>query len=196
MTEKEYLDALNKALKWLPKPEKEICFNYAREMIEDRIENGLPEAEAVAQLESPQQMAKAFLEDRGSLKFKFSLPINSVMTVILLILGFPLWGALLLAGLMILLAGFLLAGCVPFICVVMTVSLLFVALVSVSASPFVMVSVSLIAGVIQLGVGVMALGGLVLAALGASLTIPWFKAAVMKTAQFLRSLFFQEVSKW
>ena len=29
-------------------------------MIEDRIENGLPEAEAVAQLESPQQMAKAF----------------------------------------------------------------------------------------------------------------------------------------
>ena len=33
MTEKEYLDALNKALKWLPKPEKEICFNYAREMI-------------------------------------------------------------------------------------------------------------------------------------------------------------------
>ena len=30
MTEKEYLDALNKALKWLPKPEKEICFNYAR----------------------------------------------------------------------------------------------------------------------------------------------------------------------
>ena len=62
----------------------------------------------------------------------------------------------------------------------MTVSLLFVALVSVSASPFVMVSVSLIAGVIQLGVGVMALGGLILAALGASLTIPWFKAAVMK----------------
>ena len=118
-------------------------------MIEDRIENGLPEAEAVAQLETPQQMAKAFLEDRGSLKFKFSLPINSVMTVILLILGFPLRGAL-LAGLMILLAGFLLAGCVPFICVAMTVSLLFVALVSVSASPFVMASVSLIAGVIQL----------------------------------------------
>lgn len=167
MTEKEYLDALNKALKWLPKPEKEICFNYAREMIEDRIENGLTETEAVAQLETPQQMAKAFLEDRGSLKFKFSLPINSAMTVILLILGFPLWGALLLAGLMILLAGFLLAGCVPFICVVMTVSLLFVALVSVSASPFVMASVSLIAGVIQLGVGVMALGGLILAALGA-----------------------------
>ena len=58
MTEKEYLDALNKALKWLPKPEKEICFNYAREMIEDRIENGLTETEAVAQLETPQQMAK------------------------------------------------------------------------------------------------------------------------------------------
>ena len=89
MTEKEYLDALNKALKWLPKPEKEICFNYAREMIEDRIENGFSEAEAVAQLETPGQMAKAFLEDRGSLKFKFSLPLNSGLTVILLVLGFP-----------------------------------------------------------------------------------------------------------
>lgn len=124
MTEKEYLDALNKALKWLPKSEKDLCFDYAREMIEDRIENGLSESEAVAQLETPQQLAKAFLEDRGSLKFKFSLPLNNVSTLILLILGFPLWGTLLLAGLMILLAGFLIAGCVPFICVVMTVSLL------------------------------------------------------------------------
>ena len=196
MTEKEYLDALNKALKWLPKPEKEICFNYAREMIEDRIENGFSEAEAVAQLETPGQMAKAFLEDRGSLKFKFSLPLNSGLTVILLVLGFPLWGALLLAGLMVLLAGFLIAGCVPFLCVVLTVSLLFVALVSVSASPFVMGTVSFSAGIIQFGVGMMALGGLILAALGASLSIPWFKSAVMKTAQNLRSLFFQEVKKW
>ena len=77
-----------------------------------------------------------------------------------------------------------------------TVSLLFVALVSVSASPFVMGTVSFTAGIIQFGVGMMALGGLILAALGASLSIPWFKSAVMKTAQNLRSLFFQEVKKW
>lgn len=195
MTEKEYLDALNKALKWLPKPEKEICFNYAREMIEDRIENGFSEAEAVAQLETPGQMAKAFLEDRGSLKFKFSLPLNSGLTVILLVLGFPLWGALLLAGLMVLLAGFLIAAACRFSRRA-DGQPLFVALVSVSASPFVMGTVSFTAGIIQFGVGMMALGGLILAALGASLSIPWFKSAVMKTAQNLRSLFFQEVKKW
>ncbi|MCH1941504.1 HAAS signaling domain-containing protein [Holdemania massiliensis] len=196
MTEKEYLDALNKALKWLPKSEKDLCFDYAREMIEDRIENGLSESEAVAQLETPQQLAKAFLEDRGSLKFKFSLPLNNVSTLILLILGFPLWGTLLLAGLMILLAGFLIAGCVPFVCVVMTVSLLFVALVSISASPLVMASVSLGVGILQCGIGVIALGGLLLTALGASVTIPLFKTLVINTTQFLRSLFFQEVKKW
>ena len=55
---------------------------------------------------------------------------------------------------------------VPFVCVVMTISLLFVALVSITASPFVMAGVSLTVGVIQLGVGIMALGGLLLAALG------------------------------
>ncbi len=77
----------------MSKQEKEICFNYAREMIEDRIESGLPEIEeAVAQLESPQQMAKAFLEDRRSLKIKFwPLPSSRALTILLLILGFPLW---------------------------------------------------------------------------------------------------------
>lgn len=210
MTEKEYLEILNRELKWLPPQEKEICFNYAREMIEDRIESGLDEAEAVAQLETPQAMAKAFKTDRDTLKLNFLPSSNSVLTIVLLVLGFPLWGTLvlagltvLLAGLLVLMAGFLIAGCVPFICIVMTISLLLIALISITASPAVMFSVSAAVGSLQLGLGLSALGFMILFAFGALTTVPMFKALLIKSkdllvliSQKLRHLLFQEVKKW
>ena len=47
MKKKEFLDALSRGLSPLPKRERDERVNFYREMIDDRIEEGIPEEEAV-----------------------------------------------------------------------------------------------------------------------------------------------------
>ena len=48
MKKKEFLSALSRGLSRLPRGEREERVNFYREMIDDRIEEGIPEEEAVA----------------------------------------------------------------------------------------------------------------------------------------------------
>ena len=50
MTKLEFLSALGKGLSGLPQDEVEERLNFYSEMIDDRMEEGLPEEEAVAQI--------------------------------------------------------------------------------------------------------------------------------------------------
>ena len=102
MTKSEFLKQLGKALSPLRRDEREKTLNYYSEQIDDRIESGLTEAEAVAEMEDIDVIAARTIADareRGALR-----PKRSVMTTVLLILGFPIWGSLLAALLAVLLA--------------------------------------------------------------------------------------------
>ena len=48
MTKKEFLSALSRGLSKLPRKEREERVNFYAEMIDDRIEEGMPEPDAVA----------------------------------------------------------------------------------------------------------------------------------------------------
>lgn len=99
MNKTEFLNELKKQISEYSVEETEKFMEYYAEMIDDRVENGMTEAEAVASLGTVDSIAN---------QIKCELPITTLVkqkvkektkgkeipawTIILLILGFPLWG--------------------------------------------------------------------------------------------------------
>lgn len=101
MNKAEFLNELKKQISEYPIEETQKSMEYYAEMIDDRVEDGMTEAEAVASLGTVDSIAN---------QIKCELPITTlvkqrakeqskgkkmpVWAIILLILGFPLWGGI------------------------------------------------------------------------------------------------------
>ena len=113
MNKQEYLARLRAALACLPEGEIEESVGFYAEMIDDRVADGMTEEEAVAQLDDPKAAARAIIADlpvvpRTVVRTKQR---NRALYWTLVILGSPLWLALLLAAGMLVLAGLLTIWC-------------------------------------------------------------------------------------
>lgn len=95
MTEKEYLKQLKGHLSGVKREDRDALCGYYREMIEDRMESGKSEEDAVGELESPATVAARARAEYG---MPASSPATdqkrSGLTIALMILGSPLWLAL------------------------------------------------------------------------------------------------------
>lgn len=101
MNKAEFLNELKKQISEYPVEETEKSMEYYAEMIDDRVEDGMTEAEAVASLGTVDSIAN---------QIKCELPITTlvkqrakeqskgrkmpVWAIVLLICGFPLWGGI------------------------------------------------------------------------------------------------------
>lgn len=107
MKREEFIEALKLALSDLPEEEIQSSLAYFNEMIDDRIDEGMTEEEAIADMGRVDEIAAKLLAENQTLvdrvKDKF-IPKRRLATweIILLILGFPIWGSLLLAAVAIL----------------------------------------------------------------------------------------------
>lgn len=94
MTKTEYLKKLKRALKPVVKEECSKSLAYFSEAIDDRMEEGVSEEDAVAELESVEDAAERILAEakaQGQLK-----PKRSAWEIVLIVVGFPLWFPVLL----------------------------------------------------------------------------------------------------
>ena len=66
MNKQQFVEALNALLAPLPGEERARLISYYTEMIDDRIEEGIPETEAVAALGDPASLVMAFLPPEGA----------------------------------------------------------------------------------------------------------------------------------
>ncbi len=88
MDKSTFLQKLQKRLKGLPEEDLQRTLDYYREMIEDRMEEGLSEEEAVAEIGSVEDIAEPLLPKRKL----------TAMEIVLLCVGFPIWFPLLVAA--------------------------------------------------------------------------------------------------
>lgn len=102
MNKCDFLLILQQRLAGLPSKEMEERLRFYSEMIDDRIEEGVTEEEAVAALGSTDEVAQQILADIPLVKvIKESVRSKRRLTaleIILLILGFPVWLPLLLSA--------------------------------------------------------------------------------------------------
>ena len=108
MTKINFLLSLNEKLSGLPRSDVEERLNFYSEMIEDRIEEGLSEEEAVAAIGSVDDVASQIIADiplsriaKEKIKRKRHL---KAWEIVLLVLGSPLWLPLLIAAIAVLLS--------------------------------------------------------------------------------------------
>lgn len=101
MNKQEFLLSLSRGLAFLPKSDSEERINFYSEMIDDRIEEGLTEQEAVSEMGSVDDVIAQILADTPFTRLaKEKLKPNKALRVweiVLLVLGSPIWLSILIA---------------------------------------------------------------------------------------------------
>ena len=101
MTKSEFLSTLQNALSGIPKSELDERLNFYNEMIDDRIEEGIPEEEAIAEIGTIEEIAEQIIADTPLLLIaKEKVKPKRQLTaweIILIVVGAPLWLSLLVS---------------------------------------------------------------------------------------------------
>lgn len=110
MNKQEFLAALQAGLKGLPRGDIQHWVEFYREMVEDRMEDGMSEEEAVAALGPARDLVAQILSETPlprlvHEKVKPKRPMKA-WEIILLVLGSPVWVPLACAAVLVLLAGY------------------------------------------------------------------------------------------
>lgn len=107
MNKEEYLDAIRGRISAMPADDINRFMDYYSEMIDDRMEDGLSEDEAVADMGSPDAAVEQILEEmpltklvKEKIKPKHEL---KAWEVVLIVLGSPVWIPLLITAAVLLL---------------------------------------------------------------------------------------------
>ena len=93
MTKQEFIAVLRKCLSDLPDNERDERLSFYSEMIDDRMEEGLTEEEAVNAIGNIEEIISEPQPEKKPVKRKLK-----VWELVLLILGFPVWGSLVIAA--------------------------------------------------------------------------------------------------
>lgn len=164
MNKSEFMNELEHCLSKLDKEETSKFLLYYDEMIEDYMENGYSEMEAVNKIGNPRNIANDILDNLNTSRKTEDTSESRRFNRALVILGFPLWGSLLFAGLMSVLSAYIIVWCIPFTTGVSAIALLIGGIISIICSPFAIAD-TLAMGMMQLGIGIALIGVSILLAL-------------------------------
>lgn len=98
MKKDEFLSSMERLLRSLKREERNRFLSYYAEMIEDYMEDGCEEEDAVQRIGSPGEIAQEILSDREEQSARPTPTWMKIGVIVLLILGSPLWGSLVLAA--------------------------------------------------------------------------------------------------
>lgn len=162
MTKLQFLFALRDALAELPRDELEQRLHFYSEMIEDRMEEGLSEEEAVSAVGSVEEILLQLVGETSPA----ILPKNRAKSskrmkaweVVLLVLGSPLWLSLLLAAFAVVFSLYVSFCAVTISLWAVFVAVLACALGGVAAGVIFACNHNVLAGIAMVGAGIFCIG--------------------------------------
>lgn len=157
MSKAEFLNKLAFCLQKMNASERNKFLTYYDEMISDYVENGIAEEDAVIKIGDPKIIAEELLADHGSVKLNLPSTGSRWLNIILTIIGFPLWGSVLLAAILMVFSVYLIIWCVPIATGAGFVGFFTTSIIGIVGCPFVMIK-SFPVGIIQLGTGIASVG--------------------------------------
>lgn len=195
MLKAEFLSKLRQALSALPPDEVQRQINYYSELIDDMMEDGLSEIEAITRLGRISDIAESILQEQPlpRLVKQAAKPKGgwTALTIILAIIGFPIWFPLLLAF-----AGVLFGIIVAILAVIFSAFVVVLALgvsgVGLIILAFFRIGVSLGSSLWSIGVGLLLIGLCVLAVPLAVLIAELLVKAIKALYRWVKSLFIKK----
>ena len=190
MKRNEFMEAVRKKLKGLSEEDINKALEFYDEIINDKVEDGVPEDEAVDALGTPDEIAEQILMGMSLPKLvkAKAKPAGGFKAweIVLIILGFPIWFSLLVAAASIVFALFitLLSLVITFFAIVLSFAVGGLALIVASFA-------ALIAGggstaVLQIGVAIMLLGLAVLLFIPAKALAIWMGKMCKKFGRWVK----------
>ena len=194
MTKLEFQAALAGRLTGLPDEERQKSIDFYMEMIDDRLEEGMSEEEAVASLEPVEVIAREILCDQplGDLLRARASGLDggkkrSALQTTLLILGFPLWFPLLLTAVILVLCLYLIIWCLIVVVYAVVAALGLSALAAVVAG-FVFVASHPASCLFCIGVGAVLAGLCIFAFFGSRVLSLWLIQGTVRLGRWIKSL--------
>ena len=162
MNKTDFLLALEEQLSALPWEEVSDRWDYYSEMIDDRMEEGLSEEEAVAELGTVNEIAAQILADIPlsalvKKKLKSQRRIKA-WEIVLLVLGSPIWLSLLIAAFAVVLSLYISLWAIIISLWAVFVSLIVCALAGIAVGILWAVIGKIFAGVAMIGAGILCTG--------------------------------------
>lgn len=157
MRKADFLKELELNLQKMNASEKNKFVIYYDEIISDYIENGMSEEEAIKKVGSPMKIAEELLADYDSVELKLPSTGSKTLNIILTVIGFPLWGSVLLSIILLVFSIYVLIWCIPIVTGAGCAAFFASSIVGIIGSPFVMFK-SVPVGVMQLGTSIAAIG--------------------------------------
>lgn len=193
MNKTEFLAALERALSGLPEQDVQERLAFYGELIDDRVEEGLSEEEAVKERGSVDEIAKQTLADiplsrlvKERVKPKRAL---RAWEIVLLVLGFPLWFPLLLAAAVVVLALYIVLWALVIALWAVEVSLWVCALGGIAAAVFYFVKGTALQGIVMLGAALVCAGLSIFLFFGCVAASKGVVILAKKIARGIKSLF-------
>ena len=153
MTKVDFLSKLRTSLERENIKNIETYVTYYSEIIEDYLEDGFSEKEAITKMGSIDEIVETILDESGQVNE--NLRKKNPFVLFLLIIGAPLWGSILLSILLFLFSGLIIVWCGPFILGCLSFAGFVTGAVSLMGLTF---NTGVYYIVTQLGVGIFALG--------------------------------------
>ena len=201
MNKKEFLDEVRGRLSGLPEADIDKALEFYEESIQDRIDDGLTEDQAVAGVGTPEEVAEQILMDTPLSKIvKANIKTSErksvrVWEIILIVLGFPIWFSLLMACFAIVLAIAIIfvALIIVFFAIVLAFGVAGIA--GLFAGIFALVTGKGMAALLAIGVSLILIGLALLLFLPAKALSIWLIELMGKFVKWIKSLFVKRKNK-
>lgn len=182
MTKQEFIALLTQALKEESYETVVQSVSYYEEMIDDLMENGYSEKEAIGKLGKLEDIVAQIKESDEIIEMKPIQKSHSIVLIIALVLTFPLWGSLLATFLILLLCAYICIWLIPLIAISLAIVGIVCFIVGIFGTfPLFVKSIAL--GMTQLGVSAI-FGSL--AMLGIWLTMKTYHVITQKSIQLAK----------
>ena len=195
MTKLEFLKKLDQELSQLPEAERRKHLCFYEESIDDRMEDGMSEKDAVEAVGDPAEAARQILEETPlHLLVKTRVEPKggwSPLTIVLAIIGFPIWLPLLLTV-------FAVAACIYAVLWSLVLTAVAVALALLAGAvgcllyPFFVAMTGMGSPVLFIGLGLAGLGLAALSAVGVWYAVKGTVKLTVRLAKGIKSLFIRK----
>ncbi len=160
MTKQEFIAALRAALSDIPERDAEDQIGFYSEMIDDRMEEGLTEEEAIFDVGSIEEIVSQIVsncslavKDEGEAKRKLR-----AWEIVLLVLGSPIWISLLISAIAVAFSLYVTLWSLIISLWAVEVSLFVAALGAVVTGVFFSFNENIVAGIAMIGAGIFCVG--------------------------------------
>lgn len=197
MNKADFLAGLRKALQRLPQHEIDQSIAYYSEMIEDRIEDGMDEQQAVESLGNVNDIAIQIINEspivpKAIAKAKTG---SRALNIALLVLGLPIWLPLVLSFFAVVFAMYCVIWAVIISLWAVVFSLVLGGFASIVSSLVILLSAHPLSALLVIGVGFVCIGLGLLSFFGAYLASKGLFDLTKLFVRKIRSLFVREGSK-